>query len=72
MSQQHLNNRMLLNVRKDLTVGLDLPTIVRQFVDANERRRRFLWHCAKSTVKPTRAAGVNTVLDLLDWNCLAI
>ena len=27
MSQQHLNNRMLLNVHKDLTDGLDLPTI---------------------------------------------
>ena len=36
MSQQHLNNRMLLNVHKDLTDGLDLPTIARQFVDANE------------------------------------
>ena len=35
-SQQHLNNRMLLNVHKDLTDGLDLPTIARQFVDANE------------------------------------
>ena len=26
----------------------------------------FLWHCAQSTVTPTRATGVNTVLDLLD------
>ena len=51
MSQQHLNNRMLLNVHKDLKDGLDLPTIARQFVDANERGRRFFgtvhgpqWH----------------------------
>ena len=41
MSQQRLNNIMLLNVRKDLTDGLDLPTIARQFVGANERRRHF-------------------------------
>ena len=41
MSQQHLNNIMLLNVNKDLTDGLDLPTIARQFVDANEHRRHF-------------------------------
>ena len=66
MSQQHLNNRMLLNVHKDLTDGLDLPTIARQFVDASEHRRRFFWHCAQSTVTPTRATGVNTVLNLLD------
>ena len=42
MSQQHLNNRMPLNVHKDLTDGLDLHTIARQFVDANECRRRSL------------------------------
>ena len=41
MSQQRLNNIMLLNVHKDLTDGLDLPTAARQFVDANERRRHF-------------------------------
>ena len=41
MSQQRLNNIMLLNVYKDLTDGLDLPTIARQFVDANERHRYF-------------------------------
>ena len=41
MSQQRLNNIMLLIVHKDLTDGLDLPTIARQFVDANERRRHF-------------------------------
>ena len=41
MSQQLLNNTMLLNVHKDLTDGSDLPTIARQFVDANERRRHF-------------------------------
>ena len=41
MSQQRLNSIMLLNVHKDLTDGLDLPTIARQFVDANERRRHF-------------------------------
>ena len=41
MSQQRVNNIMLLNVHKDLTDGLDLPTIARQFVDANERRRHF-------------------------------
>ena len=41
MSQQHFNNIMLLNVHKDLTDGLDLPTIARQFMDANEGRRHF-------------------------------
>ena len=41
MSQQRLNNIMLLNVHKDLTDALDLPTVARQFVDANERRRHF-------------------------------
>ena len=41
MSQQRLNNIMLLNVHKDLTGGLDLPTVSRQSVDANERRRHF-------------------------------
>ena len=41
MSQQRLNNIMLLNVHKDLTDGLDLPTVARQFVDASERRRHF-------------------------------
>ena len=41
MSQQCLKNVMLLNVHKDLTNGLDLPTIAGQFVDANERRRHF-------------------------------
>ena len=41
MSQQRLNNIMLLNVHKDLTDRLDLPTIARQFVDANERHRHF-------------------------------
>ena len=41
MSQQRLNNIMLLNVRKDLTDRLDLPTVARQFVDANERYRHF-------------------------------
>ena len=51
MSQQHLNNRMLLNVHKDLTDGLDLPTIARQFMDTNEHIRPFFgtvhspqWH----------------------------
>ena len=59
MSQQRLNNIMLLNVHKDLTDGLDLPTIARQFVDVNERRlQAFLWHCAQSTMKPTRALGL--------------
>ena len=72
MSQQHLNNIMLLNVHKDLTDGLDLPTITREFVDANECRGRFFGTLAQSTVKPTTATGVNTVLDLLDQNCLAI
>ena len=65
MSQQHLNNRMLLNVHKDLTDGLDLPTIARQFVDADERRRRF-FATAQSTVTPNRATGVNTVLSPSD------
>ena len=32
---------MLLTVHKDLTDGLDLPTIARHFVDANERLRYF-------------------------------
>ena len=41
MSQQRLNNTILLNVHKDLRDGLDLPTIARQFVDVNERRRHF-------------------------------
>ena len=41
--QQRLNNLMLRNVHKDLTDGLDLPTIARQFVDANERRRHFFF-----------------------------
>ena len=41
MSQQRLNSIMLLNVHKDLTDRLDLPTIARQFVDVNERRRHF-------------------------------
>ena len=41
MFQQRLSNIMLLNVHKDLMDGLDLPTIARQFVDANERRRHF-------------------------------
>ena len=41
ISQQRLNNIMLLIVHNDLTDGLDLPTIARQFVDVNERRR----HC---------------------------
>ena len=41
MSQQRLNSIMLLNVHKDLTDGLALPTVARQFVDANERRRHF-------------------------------
>ena len=45
MSQQRLNNIMLLNVHKDLTDGLDLPTVARQFVHANERRRHFLALC---------------------------
>ena len=42
MSQQRLNSiLMLLNVHKDLMDGLDLPTIARQFVDANEHPRHF-------------------------------
>ena len=41
MSQQRLNNIKLLSIHKDLTDGLDLPTVARQFVDANERRRDF-------------------------------
>ena len=41
MSQQQLNNIMLLSVHKDLTDGLDLPTIARQFVDANEHCSHF-------------------------------
>ena len=41
MSQQRLNNIMLLNVHKDLTDELDLPTIARQFMDANECHRHF-------------------------------
>ena len=41
MSQQHLNNRMLRNGHKDLTDGLDLLTVARHFMDANERGRRF-------------------------------
>ena len=41
MTQQLLNNVMLLNVHKDLTDALDLVNIARQFVGANVRRRRF-------------------------------
>ena len=41
MTQQRLNSVMLLNVHKDLTDALDLVNIRRQFVGANERRRRF-------------------------------
>ena len=41
MSQRRFNNIMLLNVHKDLTDGLDMPTIARQLVDADERRRHF-------------------------------
>ena len=41
VSQQRLNNIMLLSVHKNLTDGLALPTIARQFVDADERRRHF-------------------------------
>ena len=46
MSQQRLNNIVLLNVHKDLTDGLALLTIAKQFMDANEGRRHFFnWHC---------------------------
>ena len=41
VSHQRLNNVMLLSVHKDLTDGLDLSTIARQFMYANKRRRRF-------------------------------
>ena len=41
MTQQRLNNVMLLNVHKDLTDALDLVNTGRQFVGANERRRPF-------------------------------
>ena len=47
----------------------DLPTIARQFVDANERRRRFFGTVHSPHVQwhpPCRATGVKTVLDLLD------
>ena len=66
MSQQHLNNRMLLNVHKDLTDGLGFAHH-RQAVRGRQwTPQAFLWHCAQSTVTPTRETGVNTVLDLLD------
>ena len=64
VSQQRLNNIMLPSVHKDLTDGLDLPTIARQFVDANERRRHFFGTVhSPQLMKPTRPTEVNT------WNC---
>ena len=58
MSQQRLNNIMLLNVHKDLADGLDMPTIPRQFVDANERRRRFFGTMNSPQSNPPERLGL--------------
>ena len=40
MTQQHLNNVMLLNVHKDLTDALDKVNIGRQFVGASKEFKK--------------------------------
>ena len=61
MSQQHLNNRMLLSVHKDLTDWI-CPSPGSSWMPMNAAGVSL----ALCTVTPTRATGVNTVLDLLD------
>ena len=58
MSQQRLNNILLLNVHKDLTDGLDLPTVARQFVDANERRKHFFGTLHRPQGNPPERLGL--------------
>ena len=41
MTQQRLNNAMLLSIQKVDADALDLKSIARQFVNVNKRRRRF-------------------------------
>ena len=65
MSQQRLNNIMFLNVHKDLTDGLDLPTIARQFVDANERRRHFFGTLHSPQWNPPERLGLT--LGSVKW-----
>ena len=40
MSQLRLNNLMVLHVHKELTDSLDLKSIARSFVNANDSRKR--------------------------------
>ena len=41
MTQQHLNNAMLLSIHKVDTDALDLKRIAQQFVSVNKCRRSF-------------------------------
>ena len=42
MTEQRLNNLLLLHVHKDITDQLNLIEIAQSFVDANDRRKLFL------------------------------
>ena len=44
MTEQRLNNCMLLHVHKDLTNELDLFEVAKDFILANEERNRFFGH----------------------------
>ena len=41
MTQQRLNNLMVLHVHKDLTDRLDLASIVNEFIGESEHRTKF-------------------------------
>ena len=44
-SQKRLNNALLLHVHKDYTDKLDMIKIANDFVQSNERRRRYFGIC---------------------------
>ena len=41
MTQQRLHNLMVLHVYKDMTDGLDLASVAREFVSESEQRLKF-------------------------------
>ena len=50
MTQERLNNVMILNGHNDRTDALDLTAVAKDFSQANDRRRNFFWQLLNSNL----------------------
>ena len=45
MTQERINNLMILNVHKELTDEIDLTDIAKEIISGNESREKVFGHC---------------------------